>query len=55
MAAMAAFVSAYAVSSARFACGKICIDCPSTSSPDMLGMRWSHNNKATLSPRVFSW
>src|ERR1700752_1830063 len=54
MALIAALVSAYAVSNARFALGKIPIACCRNSTPSMRGIRWSARSKATLSLRTFS-
>ena len=54
MAPIAAFVSAYAVSSARLASGKMCIASCRKATPSMCGMRWSARSKATLSLRSFS-
>src|SRR4029077_704943 len=54
MALIAAFVSAYAVSNARFAPGKIPMACCKNSTPSMRGMRWSARSKATLSLRIFN-
>src|SRR5882762_1095039 len=54
MALMAALVSAYAVSNARFAPGKIPIACCRNSTPSIRGMRWSASSKATLSLRTFN-
>src|ERR1700683_9258 len=51
MALIAAFVSAYAVSKARFAPGKIPIACCKNCTPSMRGMRWSASSNATLSLR----
>src|SRR5580704_1282258 len=54
MALIAALVSAYAVSNARFAPGKMAIASCRNSTPFMRGMRWSARSKATLSLRSFS-
>src|SRR6202030_3060441 len=54
MALIAALVSAYAVSNARFALGKIPIACCKNSTPSMRGIRWSARSKATLSLRIFN-
>src|SRR2546427_4624774 len=54
MALIAAFVSAYAVSNARFAPGKIPMACCKNSTPSMRGIRWSARSKATLSLRTFN-
>ena len=55
MALIAAFVSAYAVSSARFAPGKIAFASWRNSTPSIRGMRWSASSKATLSLRTFNF
>src|SRR5947208_16923200 len=54
MALIAALVSAYAVSNARFAPGNIPIASCRNSTPSMRGMRWSARSKATLSFRTFN-
>src|SRR6266849_1026736 len=54
MALIAAFVSAYAVSNARFAPGKIAIASCRNSTPSIRGMRWSARSKATVSLRTFN-
>ncbi len=54
MALIAAFVSAYAVSKARFAPGKISMASCRNCTPSMRGMRWSASSKATLSLRTFN-
>ena len=55
MALIAAVVSAYAVSSARFASGKRRVASFRNSTPSIWGMRWSASNRATLSLRTFSF
>src|SRR5712692_7213346 len=54
IALIAALVSAYAVSNARFAPGKIPMASCRNSTPSMRGMRWSARSKATLSLRTFN-
>src|SRR5271157_4397028 len=54
MALIAALVSAYAVSNARFAPGKIPMASCRNSTPSIRGMRWSASSKATLSLRTFN-
>src|SRR3984893_6377915 len=54
MALIAALVSAYAVSKARLAPGKISLASCRNSTPSMRGMRWSASSNATLSFRTFN-